>query len=303
MPDPFSAQIRSQSALASTGAAVEQDSARRYSELAALMRDRGESETAALFQRISDEAARHKIELDERGRRGASAERAPVRAPEFLGASVEELDLDIATTYEVVAAAVRDEGRIFRFFSHVVANAPDEAIRKQAEGLAKEELARAALLRIERRRAYHVRSRDSERMALPAPALVESMADLLFVACSIERDLASSFVAAAREHPALRPLGEETRRDSEALEKERAEAGEPRRALASHHQYLPPRETGETGRDVFQTSPKQALISSKRAFAFYDGVVSAATNEAVMLRAQALSALALSRMSALASEL
>lgn len=302
MSDPFSAQIRSQSALASTGAAVEQDSAHRYSELAALMRDRGESEAAALFQRISNEAARHRVELDRRGSQGASAERAPVGAPEFLGASVHELDLDIATTYEVVAAAVRDEGYIFRFFSHVAANAPDETVRRQAERLAKETLARAALLRIERRRAYHKRSRDSERMALPEPALVESMADLLFVACSIERDLANSFAAAAQGLASLKPLAEETHQDAEALRAESAAAGEPQHVLASYRRHLPPREGDETRSGAFRTLPKQALINSKRAFAFYDAVVSAATDEAVMLKAQALSARVLSRMSVVAEE-
>ena len=72
-------------------------------------------------------------------------------------------------------------------------------------------------------------------------------------------------------------------------------------ALAlSFQEHTAAREHAEQGRATLQGSAERALADAKRAFAFYDGVVAAATEESVMLKAQALSEVALSRLAALA---
>lgn len=57
------------------------------------------------------------------------------------------------TMLDVLAIAIRSEERAFSFWSHVAATATSEAVRQQAEAMARQELVHAAKLRRERRQA------------------------------------------------------------------------------------------------------------------------------------------------------
>ena len=59
------------------------------------------------------------------------------------------------TPYRALAMAVRNEERAFAFWSYVAGFAKDPEIKKAAEAMAREELGHVAILRKERRRAYH----------------------------------------------------------------------------------------------------------------------------------------------------
>jgi rubrerythrin len=291
--------------LAAAALALERETGARYAELTAIMRRRGHSEVAGIFEQLADAAARHQSELEDWTRRLAAPRRVAVSLDwqwtALEGAAGEELDPKVVAPYQALAAAVRNEENAFRFYSHVAANAQSEAVQARAEALAKEELAHAALLRRGRRRAYRSERRSPEPMQLPEPALVETLADLLFAARAIEREMAEGLAAAAQRHPDLQPSYEETRRNAEALEEAGLDAGRPRRALVqSFQQHTAALEHAEQGRATLPGSAERALADGKRAFAFYDGVVAAATEESVMLKAQALSEVALSRITALA---
>jgi len=59
------------------------------------------------------------------------------------------------TPYRALSMAVRNEERAFAFWSYVAGFAQDLEIKKAAEAMAREELGHVAILRKERRRAYH----------------------------------------------------------------------------------------------------------------------------------------------------
>jgi len=291
--------------LAAAAMALERETGARYTELAAVMQRRGHSEVADVFERLAEVSARHRKELDEWTGRLA----APRRETETLdwrwtaleGAAGEELDPNIISPYQALAAAVRNEENAFRFYSHVAANAQSDMIRERAEALAKEELAHAALLRQGRRRAYRAQQSSPAPTQLPEPALVETLADLYFAAGIIEREMAETLAAAARQTPEILTLCEEARRNARALEKADPGADQPQRALiASFQRLTAARENAEQGRATLPGSVERAFADGKRAYAFYDGAVAAATDESVMLKAQALSQSALLRIAALA---
>lgn len=291
--------------LAAAATALERETEDRYTELAAVMQRRGHSEVAEVFERLADAAARHQNELEDWARRLAAPRRVAVsldwRWTALRGAAGEELDSTVVTPYQALAAAVRNEDNAFRFYSHVASNAQDEMVRARAEALAKEELTHAARLRRDRRRAYRAQRRSPGHTQLPEPALVETLADLLFAASAIEREIAESLAAAAPRAPEILPLCEEARRNAEALETVDPGVGRPQQALVHwFDQRSATRENAEQGRATLPGSVERAFADGKRAYAFYDGAVTAATDETVMLKAQELSKSALLRISALA---
>lgn len=291
--------------LAAATIALERETGARYTELAAVMQRRGHGEVARIFEQLSDASARHQIELEDWTQRFAVPRRGPVSLDwqwmALVGAAGQELDPKVVTPYEALAAAVRNEENAFRFYSHVAANAQNETVRARAEALAKEELTHASLLRQGRRRAYRAQQRNPEPTQLPEPALVETLADLILAAGIIEREMTESLAAAAQRVPEVLPLSEEARRNAETLEEMGPGVSRPRQVLVrSFQRRTAARENGEQGRATLPGSVERALADSKRAYAFYDGAVTVATDETVMLKAQELSKSALLRIAALA---
>jgi hypothetical protein len=70
------------------------------------------------------------------------------------------------TPYKALSIAVKGEERAFSFWTHVATDAESEEVKTQAEMLARQELAHAARLRFERRRAFHADTVPKQKLPL-----------------------------------------------------------------------------------------------------------------------------------------
>jgi rubrerythrin len=139
--------------------AIEVEAVARYAQLAELMERRGELDTAATFREMCELEKSH-IEAVGRWATSLHQEIRPPsnftwRLPTEIGASWDEArDSSLLTPYRALAIAVINEERAFAFYAYIAANATDPEVRRQAEIMAREELAHAAELRVRRRRAW-----------------------------------------------------------------------------------------------------------------------------------------------------
>lgn len=140
---------------------AEREAIRRYSQLAARMHEGSNESTAALFERMVLEEEEHvrllkqwmaQEHIDENPDIGPISWRDPQVSTTY---DDEARNPYYSTPYRALAFAVHNEEIAFRFYTHVAAESENEAVREYAEVLAREELGHAALLRAERRRAYH----------------------------------------------------------------------------------------------------------------------------------------------------
>ncbi len=141
--------------------AMEQEAANKYAELAEEMRRQNRSELASVFSDLEVSEREHvdHVVRWSRSRRGKATDPALVRweAPETFDSdtTAEIRTSRRMTPYRVLSMAVRNEERAFAFWSYVAGFAKDPEIRQAAEAMAREELGHVAILRKERRRAYH----------------------------------------------------------------------------------------------------------------------------------------------------
>ncbi|WP_114861190.1 ferritin-like domain-containing protein [Azospirillum brasilense] len=185
--------VRSLDELLGIALALEQEAVRRYTQLAALMDRRGETDTATTFRALIAEEQEHVQAVDGWAHRlGRPTPDAPAflwRLPPELAASWEELtERTRLTPYQALSLAVINEQRAFAFYSYIAAGAPDEPVRTHAEALAREELRHAALLRRERRKAYRRERGRAEHKPTRAdtPAELERLAVALLSATAAE---------------------------------------------------------------------------------------------------------------------
>ena len=112
-------------------------------------------------------------------------------------------DPRLLSVYRTLSMAVRNEERAFAFWSYVAAHASSADIRTAAEALAHEELGHVALLRRERRKAFHRERHQAqgESETLPTAALLERrLGDALDAAAQSagpQRDALLQFAAEA----------------------------------------------------------------------------------------------------------
>jgi rubrerythrin len=212
--------VESAEELMALACAMEKEAARRYRELAARMRLRGEGRLAALFDFFAGVEDKHATQIADRslasGRPPLDAGRARWEVPENF--DEEAGSSRLLTPYRALAVAVRNEERAFTFYSYLAAAAPDDRTRKIAEELAKDELGHAWLLRRERRKAYHEEISSGQRrpiVALPAsPAELRIViADTEWRAAQYHRRLAD---ALKREDPKAAARFAEAAADEEA---------------------------------------------------------------------------------------
>jgi rubrerythrin len=171
--------------------AIDHEAVDRYTQLAELMEVRGERDTADTFREMCEIEQRH---VDMVARRAESlGERLPPasdftwRLPPEIGASWNDVEHSLLLTpYRALAIAVTNEERAFALYSYVAAAADDPAVARQAESLAREELAHAAELRVRRRRAYH---RAAPGAAPPVGTDIESLSDLRALEVRISRNI------------------------------------------------------------------------------------------------------------------
>ena|SRR6478752_9486882 len=179
--------------------AMEQEAAARYDEIAERMRRDGNLELAAVFDRLVADENGHLARVarwaQQRSGHPPDAARIRWQIPEtFDDESTGTTDPRLLSTYRILSMAVRNEERAFAFWSYVAAHADSEDIRIAAESLAHEELEHVALLRRERRKAFHAdRSvrrnphRDGVPAASEAAPLERHLANLLDTMASTER--------------------------------------------------------------------------------------------------------------------
>lgn len=307
----FSTNVKTTSDLMSMALQAEREAIRRYSELAVQMHEVENESAAALFERLVNEEQEHERLLQEWMQVEGIDENpgiAPVkwRDPNISTTYDEEArDPYQSSPYRALAFAVHNEEIAFRFYTHVAAESENEAVRKYAEVLAREELGHAALLRAERRRAYHA-ERDNHMVEPILDArIVHDEDDLLSVAIHIDHYLLSmmeNIVAHASqlEAPVMQAVQtlvsntqQEISSNENALSEKAATSEDTGRMLEQLKSY---NVNLDEQADSLDSEIKRLWSCADRSFAFYDAIVETATDESIMLSAQKLTVSALDRI-------
>lgn len=307
----FSTNVKTTSDLMSIALQAEREAIRRYSELAVQMHDAENESAAALFERMVAEEQEHESLLQEWMLVEGIEENLDIgpvkwRDPNISTTYDEEArDPYQSSPYRALAFAVHNEEIAFRFYTHVAAESENEAVRKYAEVLAREELGHAALLRAERRRAYHA-ERDNHKVEPILDArIVHDEDDLLTVATHIDRYLLSmmdNIVANAPQLEAPVKLSIQTLITNTQQQISEHEKGLSEKAVISE----------DTGRMLAQLKSYNVNLDEQandldseikrlwsccdRSFAFYDAIVASSMDESIMLSAQQLTVAALDRI-------
>ena len=287
---------------------AEREAIRRYTMLAEKMREGDNTSAAGLFERMVIEEEEHERLLlawmEQEGIK-ENSEIAPIswKDPNISTTYDDEArDPYQSSPYRALAFAVHNEEIAFRFYTHVAAESEDKMVRKYAEILAREELGHAALLRAERRRAYHLEREDDMVEPRINPRSVHNEADLLMVAIHIDHFLEEEMNKISENSPEIKSLSSETHlqiKNNEnnlrdlAINKKVYPGEHISRNLAQVKSY-----NDYTGANAITQNLKiQRLCACcDRSFSFYDAVVDAAIDEPVTLTAQKLSSLALDRI-------
>lgn len=161
--------------------AMESDAVARYCDTARLLHQQDADELAAVFERLALTERSHVDQVDAWAERSDATTPAkstlPWTVPDTHDASPEEMaQSKLLTPYRALASAVRHEERSFAFWTYVAAHAPQPDVKAAAERMALEELEHVAILRRERRKAFH-----SERQTPTpptAPVALNSLATL-----------------------------------------------------------------------------------------------------------------------------
>ncbi len=165
--------IKSADDLLAVAVALEEEAARRYRELAGWARDRGSADLAALFTMLEAMEVEHGDTVKGHKPSASAQPIDPDRVRWRLPARFQdgELRSELLTPYRALSIAVRNEVRAFVYYTYVAAQAQRQDMRALAEELARGELDHAALLRRERRRAFH-----AERpAAAPTPSTLAGL--------------------------------------------------------------------------------------------------------------------------------
>jgi rubrerythrin len=149
--------------------AMERAATKRYAELSESMRRFGHGDVADVFQSLAEEERSH-IENVDRLMAGLISQGSVENVDQWLfpDAFILEQTGTVAslTPYKALSIAVEGEERAFSFWTHVATEAESEEVRAQAEMMARQELAHAAKLRLERRRAFHADAVPKQKLPL-----------------------------------------------------------------------------------------------------------------------------------------
>lgn len=278
--------VSSTSELLAIAHAMEMEAGRRYRDLAARMRLRGNAALAELFTFLGGIEEKHASKIDSTAisLTGRAAEPAHVRWDLPENFDEEQASSRLLTPYLALAIAVRNEERSFAFYCYVAAEAPSENIREFAEALAKEELDHARLLRRERRKAY--RAEDGGGRRAGRGKVPDSVDELLAAAAEMEG-------AAAPYHAALASRLEATdanaARSFARAASDEAQTAESISARLGHAIPRAPITAAPTLED--------GLRILEALFEFYADVAERSTDEDIVREAQALAERAVHRLS------
>lgn len=307
----FSTNVKTTSDLMSIALQAEREAIRRYSELTTDMHKAKNESAAALFQRMVIEEQEHeRLLLEWMAQEGIdeNPEIAPVkwRDPNISTTYDDEArDPYQSSPYRALAFAVHNEEIAFRFYTHVAAESETEAVRKYAEILAREELGHAALLRAERRRAYHAERKNNKPEPTLDARIIHNKDDLLTVAIHIDRYLLGLMIRVAEDtvlteqsvELSIKSLISDTLQQISNNEKNRHTASTISEDTASMLEKL---ESYNVDLDKQVNDPdseiKRLWSCCDRSFAFYDAIVETTADENIMLTAQKLTVSALDRI-------
>ena len=307
----LSTKVKTTGDLMSIALQAEREAIRRYSQLSVETRATGNESAAALFDRMVIEEQEHERLLLEWMARESIAENPAIGPISWSDPQVSTTYDDDArnphrsTPYKALAFAVHNEEIAFRFYTHVAADSDNEVVRKYAEILAREELGHAALLRAERRRAYHAERNTGLLEPVLDPRAIHNEADLLAVAIHIDRCLAETMSMITADSPQLLALAREAQR--QISDNENALG-----SLALNDRNLPGKEISmnleqlesynaqmEEKPNSLDANLQRLSFYCDRSFAFYDAIVESTADESIMLAAQKLTSSALDRIGVL----
>jgi len=307
----LSTRVKTTGDLMSIALQAEREAIRRYSELSTRMREAGNTSAADLFDRMVIEETGHErllLEWMAQESIDENPEFEPIRWRDPQVSTIyddEARNPHHSTPYKALAFAVHNEELAFRFYTHVAAESGNEVVRKYAEILAREELGHAALLRAERRRAYHAERSTSLNVPVLDPRAIHNEADLLAAALHIDRYLAGTMNMITTDSPQLLVLAREAQRqisDNEnalgnmALNNEKLPGEDISMNLAQLESYNAQMEEKSNSLD---SNLQRLNFYCDRSFAFYDAIVESTADESIMLSAQKLASSALDRIGVL----
>lgn len=296
--------VKTTSDLMSIALQAEREAIRRYTKLSSNMRDGDNKSAASIFERMVIEEQEHERLLLEWMKQENIDENQNIEPVKWRDPNVsttyndDAQDSHYCTPYKALAFAVHNEEIAFRFYTHVAANTKNDTVREYAEILAREELGHAALLRAERRLAFHAERESNATEPRLDPSVIYSEADLLAAAIHIDRYLLEQMLDIT--HPEISSLATNTRQQinvNEQALKNKISPGneviENLEQLKSHNNYIKQR-FDQPGDEL-----KCLWSCCDRSFAFYDAIVTTTSNEAIMLTAQKLTSTALDRIGTL----
>jgi rubrerythrin len=306
------APVRSLDELFAIAGALETEAAARYAELAGRMEAQGLPRVAEVFRRLEAEERGHAGQVEGWARTATGAPPDPAlirwRPPETFDEEEARglASSRLASAYRALSMAVRNEERAFALWTYIAAQAEDPAIREAAERMAGEELRHAALLRRERRRAFHAERGRGREDGEPSAAAAPRRPPPAQEAAAIERALAAL----------LADLGGEARAPSaqhvpelRRLAAEAAAMAEEALAVAEAGARTPPAEgTAQPRHGDRSLSPpgdeaprdlSGALRLAERAVEGYLDAAEAAREEEAMRRVQSLAERGIARIALL----
>ena len=306
----LSTNVKTTNDLMSIALQAEREAIRRYLHLADSMRKGNNESAALLFERMVIEEQEHErllLEWMAQENISENIDIAPIvwKDPNISTAYNDEAhDPYYSSPYRALAFAVHNEEIAFSFYTHVAADSENEAVRKYAEILAREELGHASLLRAERRLAYH-KERDGN-MDEPRldSAAINNETDLLAAAIYIDQYLSLQMKAFAATIPEINYLAKETQaqitRHEKTLNNNIAINNIfPNETIIKNIDQLKLYNSDLPPVDKPDMELQRLWSCSDRSFSFYDAVVASTEDEGVLLAAQELSSLALDRINSL----
>ncbi len=212
----------------------------------------------------------------------------------------EARDPRYSTPYKALAFAVNNEENAFCFYTHVAAEADNEALRDCAEALAREELEHAELFRAERRRAYHAERNSTEARPLPDLGAIQTETELLSITVGLDRYFVDAIGRPGIDSPLLADLVD--RSQQQLAEKEALL--ENLLPITAQHDDIVASIITHFDFDIIDDRDGFAAVASKlqqlrifcdRSFVFYDALVESTTDESILHEAQAQASMALDR--------
>lgn len=296
----LSTHVETTQDLLSIALQAEREAIRRYTDLSRLMDSAGNTSAASLFKRLIEEEEEHETLLLAWMKQNQITESRHIGPVSWQDPNIpvtyneKAQDPCYSTPYRALAYAVHNEEIAFRFYTHVAANARTDEIREYAETLAREELGHAALLRAERRRAYHIHKGQTQEPYID-PASIHSEIDLLRIAIQIEslllRLLSNMEFAEIDDHSITdlinKSLFKHNTRLNDIIQ------------IKTDHTHQEPSPSLKQLQNIYDNDIQsittrsemldKLLLYCDQAFSFYDAIVITTKDESIMLLAQDLS--------------